>query len=406
MNPQTLDRAFAPALGCLLSLFLLTSAVAQSTWTGATDGLWSTSSNWTPAGTPSSGTILQFSGSTNPTTTNDLIGFVVGGIQFTNHFNPLTTGFVLNGNQITLGGDITTSALTSSAFNPTITDEINLYLLLNGSRVITTNSASDETHNLTINGIIGETGGSFGLTKAGGARLTLNAANTYTGATSLTNGVLVLGHANSLPGGTASTGGTSALTFAGTSSSGAILGLGAGDFTRSLGTGADQVQWTGHGGFAAFDADRIVNLGGAGATVQWNAGSFVPSGNSLVFGYGNGNDAQDSSHMVTFQNPIDLNGGTRSVNVNDGNNGGALGSARIDAVLSGGLLNSSGTGAFTKDGERRSQPDRCQQLHGSDTRQFRRADPGSRQRAPWRRGYLRRHQQPPLECRRRRPHVR
>jgi len=337
----------------LLCLLLLTTHAPAATllWNGGgADDNWSTALNWSSVAF-TAGDSLQFGGSTRLTPVNNLAAdTLIGGIQFLNNTNPTISAFTLSGNRITLGGDITTDAVTGGAFNATITDIINLDMVLSASRTITTNNNGDKTHNLTIDGIISDGGGGFGLTKSGGSRLTLNGANTYTGTTTLTNGVLVLGHAMALPGGTATEGGTSGLTFAGTVNTGAVLGLGATDFTRALGTGAHQVQWTGHGGFAAFGADRIVNLGGAGATVQWAAGGFVPNNSVLVFGYGNGTDSQDSTHTVDFQNPIDLNGGTRSIRVNDGNNGGALGPARIDATLSGGLINSTGTGSFSKDG--------------------------------------------------------
>lgn len=349
-------RAFNPTQvlrNRLLCLLLITAQAPAATllWNGGGgDDNWSTALNWSGVAF-TAGDSLQFGGSTRLTPVNNLAAdSLIGGIQFLNNTNTSISAFTLSGNRITLGGDITTDAVSGTAFNATITDVISLDMVLSASRTITTNNNADKTHNLTIDGIISDGGGGFGLTKSGGSRLTLNGANTYSGGTIVTNGALVLGHATALPGGTGSTGGTSGLTLAGTVNSGGVIGLGAGDFTRALGTGADQVQWTGHGGFAAFGADRIVNLGGAGATVQWAAGGFVPNSSVLVFGYGNGTDSQDSTHTVDFQNPIDLNGGTRSIRVNDGNNGGALGPARIDVTLSGGLINSTGTGSFTKDG--------------------------------------------------------
>lgn len=333
---------------CMLMFATTHAGAAILLWNGGGgDDNWTTAANWSGVGFTAADS-LQFGGSTRLTPVNDLApNTLVGSIEFLNDTNPTTSAFTLAGSRITLGGDITTDAVTGGAFNATITDLISLDIVLGATSTITTNNSGDKTHNLTIDGIISDGGGGFGLTKSGGSRLTLGGANTYTGATTLTNGVLVLANATALPGGIGTIGGVSGLTFAGTSTSGAVLGLGVGDFTRALGTGADQVQWTGHGGFAAFDADRIVNLGGAGATVQWNSGGFVLNGSSLVFGYGNGTDSQDSTHTVDFQNPIDLNGGTRSVNVNDGN--GTTG-ARIDAILSGGLLDTGTGGAFTKDG--------------------------------------------------------
>ena len=50
-----------------------------------------------------------------------------------------------------------------------------------------------------------------------------------------------------------------------------MIELAAGDFTRGLGTGASQVQFTGSGGFSAFGGSRVVNLGGVSAPVTWGA---------------------------------------------------------------------------------------------------------------------------------------
>lgn len=309
---------------------------------GGADDNWSTAGNWTGVAF-TAGDILQFGGSTRLGAVNNLaVDTLVGGIDFTNNLNPNVSAFSLSGNRITLGGNITTAS-TSTSFNAITTDAIGLDMVLNATRTITVAANGTALHNLTLNGVISDGGGGFGLTTAGGARLTLATANTYSGTTTLGGtAVVVLTHVNALPGGTATTGGTSGLTFAG-----GLLGLAAGDFTRGLGTGANQVQWTGAGGFAAFDANRVVNLGGSGATVMWNAGGFVPTGSALIFGYGNGSDTQDATHTVDFQNPVDLNGGTRTVTVNDGN--GTV-NALIDAVMSGGLVNSTGTGALTKNG--------------------------------------------------------
>jgi autotransporter-associated beta strand protein len=59
-----------------------------------------------------------------------------------------------------------------------------------------------------------------------------------------------------------------------------------GDFTRSLGTGSNQVQWTGSGGFYAssYASYYTINIGGLAtpSTLTWGQGGFVPSGSALV----------------------------------------------------------------------------------------------------------------------------
>lgn len=109
---------------------------------------------------------------------------------------------------------------------------------------------------------------------------------------------------------------------------GGVLGLAHSDFTRALGTGAGQVRWNGAaGGFAAYETNRIVNLGGATGAVSWaSTANFVPNGKALVLG------ATNATHTVDFQNPINLNAGTRTVDVP---NGPALVEAKLSSTLSG-----------------------------------------------------------------------
>jgi autotransporter-associated beta strand protein len=183
--------------------------------------------------------------------------------------------------------------------------------------------------NVTINGTITQTGDDLGLTKDGTGTLTLANANSYGRPTTLNGGVLLLTNATALPGGIGASGGSSVLTI-----NGGVLGLGAGDFSRDLGAGVSQVEFTGSGGFAAYGADRLVNLGGASAQVTWASGSFVPTGSTFILG------ASGADKTVTFQNPIALGAVSRTVQVDDG-------SATVDAILSGVL---SGTGGITKTG--------------------------------------------------------
>lgn len=183
-----------------------------------------------------------------------------------------------------------------------------------------------------MQGVISGAANDKTLLKTGDGTLVLLQNNSYAGPTRIDAGTLRLNAANSLPGGINATGGTSHLIL-----NGGVLGLGNGNFLRGLGTGNTQVEWTGSGGFAAYGADRNVNLGNAAATVQWNAGSFVPAGSALILGAG------DATHMLTFQNPIDLNGGQRTVQADNG-------AAAVDGRITGLISNSTGTGGLTKTG--------------------------------------------------------
>lgn len=118
------------------------------------------------------------------------------------------------------------------------------------------------------------------------------------------------------------------------------------DFTGALGVAAGNVSWAGNnasGGFAAMDAGtRVVNIGGAAATLTLGTGGFYTGtglgGDSRIkFG----DAAGTALGTVDFQNSIELGAGTRGARfVVDG-------SAQVAANLSGNITGSglsSGTG--------------------------------------------------------------
>ena len=157
------------------------SQAAQLTWSGGGgDANWSTGANW--AGTaPVSTDALIFAGNTNLITNNDITSLTLNAgtspasaIAFTNTSNVTGGAFTLGGNAITLGGAITTTAMTAG----TLVDTITLQLNLGATRTITTAT----NHGLTISGLINETvAGSGGITKTGVATLLLsNNANNFT----------------------------------------------------------------------------------------------------------------------------------------------------------------------------------------------------------------------------------
>ncbi len=189
LKPSDGARLTLTSLFPLLAALLAAPAshAAPFTWDGGASGYWLTDANWNPDGKPDTdgSATLTFAGTARTTTTNDFpADTAFAGITLGNdNSSGKTAAFTLSGNRIILNGNIATTLLTA---NGTLADTISLPILLSGTRTITLNQASSKLHNLTISGVIGETGGSWGLTKNGGGALTLSGANTYSGKTTLT----------------------------------------------------------------------------------------------------------------------------------------------------------------------------------------------------------------------------
>ena len=143
----------------------------NSTWTGGgADDNWSTADNW--GGTAFvAGNALVFNGTTRCTNVNDLAADTsIGGITFGS-----TAGLhALSGNRIVLDGNVVN--------NTNASHRINLDLVLNATR--TFNMASGSMY---LNGTVS---GSGGVTVSGGNNLVLAGTNTYSGATTVSSGIL------------------------------------------------------------------------------------------------------------------------------------------------------------------------------------------------------------------------
>ena len=236
-----------------------------------------------------------------------------------------------SGTALTLDQSGTGALKFSSAF---------VYTGATGSRTLALQGSTTGTGEL--GGILANpsASGYLSVTKSGTGTWTLSGANTYApvsaagGVTTVSGGCLVLGNANALPGGIGTTGGISPLTF-----SGGVIGLGAGDFTRPLaaaGTATGACFSATAGGWAAYGADRIVNLGGASATITWATASTGLNGLILILGNAT------ATNMVDFQNGLDLGSAARTIQVDHG-------SAAVDGKLSGNITGVAG-GNLTKTG--------------------------------------------------------
>ena len=333
---------------------------------------WDTSSNLTisepigGAGLTKSGTGALVLSGTNTYTGQTVINGGSLSVSATANLGS-TTGITLNGGTFintgtvniakifTLGLNGGTINITSGGNQSVGTAGDLLNFLGLGSRTLTLNSVADRKQ--TFNFSIGDNGGPTNLAIAGAggtSYMVLNAANTYTGTTTISQGILQLATATALPGGlggatlsSANTGGGN-LIFAATGTNRAVLELTAasGGFYRSLGAGIDQVQWTGNGGFSnATTGSIVVNLGAASATVTWGSNNFVPTGNILDFGQAAGNSLT-SGGSIDFQNPINLGAAVRTIDVSNGIQNNSTG---VDAILSGALTDTTG-GGLTKTG--------------------------------------------------------
>jgi fibronectin-binding autotransporter adhesin len=192
--------------------------------------------------------------------------------------------------------------------------------------IVTNNAASGTTSTMTLlnsgstyGGVIqdGTNGGKMALTVSNGTQV-LTGANTFSGLTSVTGGVL---RANA---------GSGLSPNSNVTLNGGVLESGT-NFTQTLGTAAGNVQLIGGAsGFSANGAAINVNLSG-GAGIQWGTATFSPT--TLVL------NQTTANNTITFLNNIDLNAATRTVNV-DANT----------ATISGLISTSSGTAGLTTGG--------------------------------------------------------
>jgi autotransporter-associated beta strand protein len=158
-----------------------------ATWSGGgePDTAWSNAANWGGVATAAN-EFLCFSGTTALSNANDF----AAGTQFDGMmFSAGAGAFVLDGGAVNLAGDVTNNSAN--------TQTIDLALALTGGSWALNAAAG----NLTVARPISESGGSFGVTVNGPDTVTLAAANSYTGGTTVGNGLLAAENSTAIPSG-------------------------------------------------------------------------------------------------------------------------------------------------------------------------------------------------------------
>ncbi|WP_395741588.1 autotransporter-associated beta strand repeat-containing protein [Prosthecobacter sp.] len=222
--------------------------------------------------------------------------------------------FTLNGSAAGSGGQIANASSNNSAL---IFNNTGAIAFGPGATVVQTltlggASTADNQINLQIidNGSLATK-----LNKTGvGEWILGNTSNTYSGTTTITDGILVAQDGTSLSS-------LSGLILGGTTSTVSVF-QSTGDFTRNLvlpaSAGTNTVSWnstitTGGSGFAASRDKLVVAIGGLATptALGWGSGGFMNATASLVL------NSATALGEVEFRNAIDLNGANRTIIVND-----------------------------------------------------------------------------------------
>ncbi len=337
-------------LAAALAVSIHSAQAASGTWTGNASGNWNVNSNWTGASFPTTGETATF----NADVTNSTVSMNGTTVSLTSIiFDTSAEAYTFNAG----GGSLQLAALSINSSVGAVTQTFNLAVNIDATSQLN-NSSTSAILNLaggvnnigatartlrfnfsgtgvgttSVNGLSQTGGGALSIEKLLSGKVILTGTSTSTGANTIRDGILQLNSAGAL--------GTGQVQF-----SGGIIGLGSGDFTRALGSGANQIRWVAPttntaAGFAAYGANRTVNLGGANGTITWNATSSIRTEQQLALG------SVDSTHNVTFRNGINLSDAARTIVANNG-----ISSTNVDGEISGVISStSSALGSVIKTG--------------------------------------------------------
>ena len=279
-----------------------------SFWNVDADGNWDTAGNWL-GGVPNAvGAVASLGGGGGATQISAPRSITLSGSRTVGvlAFDNATASFNVTGASGALlmdNGAGTASIISVNTGTHTI--DVPVTIDSDGAAI----SVSGSANSLTISKAVG---GAGAITKAGSGVLVLPVANSYSGNTTVTGGVLRAADGVGLPA-------SSNLNL-----NGGVWETSA-NVTRGVGTGAGQVQISGGvSGFSARGGAVTVSLGGIGTptALTWGDAAFNPSALLL-------NNAGTADSTITFANSIDLGAANRSIQVNAGT-----------AVLTGTLSNS------------------------------------------------------------------
>lgn len=340
-----LTLGFSVIIFGLLALTNSTSVFAATcSWTGATNGNWNTSSNWTSCGgtIPQNGDGISIPNTaSNTTTTNDIVGLTVASIAS-------DVNFVINGNDLSISGGITvTSGFLIIHPNLTLTAGQTFNNASGAALTFTGNISMGTSHNLVFTSptaqivVQGVISGNSNITKNGVGQLVLAGANTYGGTTTVNAGSINIQNNTALG---SSSSGTTVASGATVNLDGGVLLTVAEPFTISgvgdVGGGAlrnflasTNSEISGNITFAAnatirSDVGLTLKLSGvlSGSFNPTFDGNIILTNNNTITGTALLGSAPDS--FVTF------NGTNVNLNVSTGGSGSTIGgSGSIKSLL-------------------------------------------------------------------------